>query len=175
MENKRAQIGDTMAWIVATLIVFFIMFVFIAWVSLYAVKQKISFSENSISTSQVKSNSDLLMTQKLVDFLRIPVGNRETIKDLVVKSDSSDGKEERINLFKTEAKKFIDENMIVNNYNSLRVWIRVYDANVPIDQNYPGDYEAKISLGCDLNIPGTVIAQIFVYPNKKIVLCENYE
>lgn len=71
--NKKAQISDTLTWIVATLIIFFIMFFFVAIISLWAAKEKITFSKLSVEKEKIQPHSDFILTENLIYFLNTPI------------------------------------------------------------------------------------------------------
>ncbi len=73
ISGRKAQISDTLTWIVATLIIFFIMFFFVAISSLMAYKEKITLSALSAGKEKIQPVSDFALTENLVGFLEKPV------------------------------------------------------------------------------------------------------
>ena len=70
MLNKKAQVGDTLTWIVATIIVFVMLFFFIFGASLLGKTKAITnFKVNLLSKSSSQTH-DLFLTKSLFTYLR---------------------------------------------------------------------------------------------------------
>lgn len=181
--NKKAQISDTLTWIIATLIIFFIMFFFVAIVSLWAAKEKITLSKLSVEKEKIQPHSDFILTGNLIYFLSSHVENGEDIYDVISRIDADDGQKERVKIFKREAEKFLEENLPVDNKHYSRTWFRIYKSNEEIEQNYISKFgyevykifkSGKGGIYCDPEEEkGTVFSTILIAPDKKIAVCGN--
>jgi hypothetical protein len=98
--NKKAQIGDTLTWFMAFIIIFFIIILFIT-ASIIISGQKempiLGIGGNSISVSQ-NSLEDLELDRNLIKILNTPVefkGEKIKISELIIKWDNSEGVERK--------------------------------------------------------------------------------
>lgn len=178
IRNKKASVSATLTWIVATFIILFILILYLVAVSI------LDYTKGGIKISrEAKTNTDLVLIENFLGFLNTPVENDETIYELISKADVPEGKKERADIFEREAKKFIEENLAIGGFFDLsrdRVWIRVYNSNEEIKQEgfnwIYGLHEGYTSNGyCDPYMANAVLINIFVTPNKKIVICTNIE
>lgn len=179
--NKRAQIGDTLTWILAALLVFFIMFFFIAITSLLAAKEKISISRISVKEETIKPISDIIVTENFINFLNTK-SDGWRVYDLASEIGNENLKKEKVEAFKKEAGEFLDKLGVGlgKDKKYARAWIRIYEKGEKIQQypigKYVKDYEIikfEGPLYCDplsLNTNSAVF-DIFIPENKKIVLC----
>lgn len=181
MRNKKASISATLTWMVATFIILFILILFLVAVTLLDNYRKGGIKVSEEPTKRI--HLGLIEIENFLGFLNTPIENKETIYELISKADIDEGKKERKDIFEREAKKFMQENLPMGGYFDLsrdRIWIRVYNSNVEIEQmGYKyiyGLHEGYTSNGyCDPYKSNAVLINIFVAPNKKIVICTNIE
>lgn len=177
--NTKAQIGDTLTWIVATIIIFFIMVIYLAGVAGIVKRVEISSGEISFAT-QDKAVS-------LTSFLNSKIDG-ESVYELVSKAEADN--KQKADKFKEAGKKFLDENYPIDSFApKLKYWLRLYEINEPISK-YPDknpetivrelftydDYQIFGGVSSMLDSSNCdpekgVISYIWIYPDKKIVLC----
>ena len=173
---KKGQIGDTLTWIVATIIIAFVLFFFLIYMSFYSVNEKVDLTK-----TKTVSNVNLIATKNLVTFLGKEVSG-EKIYDIVAKADANDKK--NLEIFKSESEKFIKDNLEIGG-EYYRSWIRVYNSREEVGQYYISKIEGyefssfsrgdKGGVDCDPDEKNSLVAIVFVTGDKKIVLCANRE
>jgi len=82
LKNKSAQIGTTITWFPAFIIIFFIMVLFVGASGILAA-QKVAKAKDSISLSQISDNSKLNLEKEL-DFVLNSQVNGKTIKQEII-------------------------------------------------------------------------------------------
>ncbi|HUS50688.1 MAG TPA: hypothetical protein VMZ91_11015 [Candidatus Paceibacterota bacterium] len=203
--NKKAQIGATLTWIVAFLIIFFIMILFISTTIIISAKKtsilSLSFSQKETTiTSHI--TGDFAVQRNLISFLNKPIkfeGKDIFIKDLIADKELNDENKARFEKFVEEASKFIDENFPLDKETPYRkTWLRVYRSEEEISQytytlkrdnlDYD-DYEvykgssSRSDNPCNpTGIKKSVISDVnsmssyvFIDNNKKIAICVEYK
>ncbi len=88
-KTKKSQIPSTLTWVVAFLIIFFIMILFIASTSILAYRKTIKIEQGVYSADEVS------LTRSLIRILDTPASDGQTVKELIKKWDISDGEEEQ--------------------------------------------------------------------------------
>jgi len=186
--NKKGQEGATLTWIVATLLIFFIMFFFVACVGLIYVRDKSAFqlifgSDSRITIIDKATKTNLILTENLIYFLNKKVENGESLQEAIINADVSEGKKDRKAIFEKEAKQFIYDNFQITpdffTLSRARAWVRVYNADEKVKQmgyNWVYQaYEGYISNGyCDpYKKDDAVFISIFIQPNKILAICFN--
>jgi len=101
MENKRAQVGETLTWITSFLIIFFIMVLFISATVIISSQKRAS--EDVI---KIKESASSLQTQRLLLNIFDSELGEESLRQLIVEWAVSG---ERGEIIKTEVKKILDE------------------------------------------------------------------
>jgi len=189
MKNKKAQEAATLTWIVATILIFLIMFIYIVIVGLWAAQQKLTLSQPKITKEKIQQKSDLILTQNFLSFLNSPVeikGETTKVRELI--KDNLDANKNKYEKFKEEAEGFLNKIPIGLGINKkyARGWIRIYDKDEKIQQypigKYAGDYESikfEGPLYCNPLNEKSITLDIFIQSNKKIALCleknDNYK
>lgn len=87
IKNKKAAIGATLTWIVATFIIFFILLIFVLLTLV------ISKSKDKPMISEITAaNEKLALTENLISFLNMPAesDNKIQIKDLIIESKNTE-------------------------------------------------------------------------------------
>lgn len=77
--NKKAQIGATLTWIIATVIIVFLIFIFIGIIGI----KKISGDKTSEAGVSSLGKNDLFLTESFFVFLNKKLNSGKTIKDLI--------------------------------------------------------------------------------------------
>ena len=93
MQNKRGQVGDTLTWIVATIIIVGLLVFFTFGAATFASTKNLArgFKSTVFSSSQ-KSNTDIIVQQSVYTYLQTK--NEDTqreIKKLIDSSNSVNG------------------------------------------------------------------------------------
>lgn len=171
--KKKGQVGQTLTWIIATLIIFFILVFFVLVTTVLVGFKKISspFAKNEIEVGQ--EVSDYAGFKSFEGFLNSEIGEKKVkVYDIVANADKGEMSEE----FKKEALKFLDFNFPnAKNDNYKNSWIRIYSFAEEASKGDSGyeKYEVKkagFGDNCDPN-GKKVIVNSFVILNNKIVLC----
>lgn len=76
--NKRAQIGVTLTWMTATVIIFFIMLLFLTSTIILSAKQKLTFNQDKTNIKEFEYG-DYDLQKKLTGFLVSYVNNQRTV------------------------------------------------------------------------------------------------
>ncbi len=74
MLNKSGQAGETMTWIVATLVIIFILFLAIFATNLLSKQNEFEYAKSSGLSDIYSRNSDLLMTKSLITYFSLDEG-----------------------------------------------------------------------------------------------------
>jgi len=152
--NKKGQIASTITWVVAFLIIFFMIILFLAFTGLMAGQRQIpvlSFfygAPDEINLEKYTAES-LEVQQGLVRFLNTQTdfsGEKLKIKHLVFKDEAG------INKLNEEAKLFVNEGIAAGKYERASIVL----------------LSAEEKSSCILE---EVTSEIFISSNKKIVLC----
>lgn len=102
--NKKAAIGSTLGWLVATFIIVLILIAYFTFLSFFYLGGKSETSKIELSGDTLKLDA----TRALIGFLESDAGNGEKIYDLAVDSEVKDGKEDaRETLFESKAEEFL--------------------------------------------------------------------
>lgn len=128
--------------------------------------------------------SEVFLEKQLILLMDEPLENGETFGELVEDAGNGENEKEKMDVFKTAARSFIDENMPVGQYGYNRVWIRLYKPDSKVGQYFTdhpyGDYSAyKSHLGgaggieCDPS-EDILLLKFFVNNEKMIVICGDY-
>ena len=183
LKNYRGQVGVTITWMVAFIVIFFIMLVFVGIVATTAAKKGVGKNEIII----IENGFNKLEAQRdLIRFLNSEVefnGQKMSFKDFISKVDDSKDKE---NKFKEVAEIFMNNNFPVEGNNKIyyRVWMRIYSPNDKIEQYYTisGNKNYEVSsfsrggaggVNCDPLEENAVVINFLISNNKKIVVCGN--
>ncbi len=181
--NKNGQVGVTITWMVAFIVIFFIMLVFVGMVASIAAQKGVG--KNKILV--IENGFNKLDAQRyLIMFLNSEVefnGQKMLFKDFISEVDDSKDKE---NKFKEIAKTFIDNTFSIEGNNKIyyRVWMRIYSPNDQIEQYYTisGNKNYEVSsfsrggaggVNCDPLEENAVVINFLISNNKKIVVCGN--
>lgn len=181
IRNKKAQEAATLTWIIATLTIFLIMFIYVLIVGIWAAQQTLTLSQPKITQEKIQAKADLTLTKNLISFLNMRIENGERMRELILKSSKDDALRKEI--FEKEAEKFLYENFEIGGFYDLsrdRFWIRIYDYNEEIKQmGYNWIYsihKGYITNGyCDPYMEDAYLMSVFLKPDKKIAICANVE
>jgi hypothetical protein len=175
--NKRAQIGETMTWFVAFVVIFFIMVLFVSFSITLAGKR-------SISKAEIGSSPNILIgpSEEFIGFLNGKIdfkGKIVSMKELVI-FEGEDALEKQI-LFGKSAKEFLSSisSKIKNgeDYACVKSWVRVFDISTQVDAGGQifsllnvdsNDPSCRDSTLCSANKENTFS---YISSNKKIALC----
>jgi hypothetical protein len=91
IKNKKAQIGETMTWTVATVIIVIVLMIFMLSVSLIAGKKNVAFDLGNFVEDQ---GSDIAVQQMLFSILKYDTGNGKTIGRLIDNKEYSEVQKE---------------------------------------------------------------------------------
>ncbi len=130
-KTKKSQIPSTLTWVVAFLIIFFIMILFIASTSILAYRKTIKIEQGVYSADEVS------LTRSLIRILDTPASDGQTVKELIKKWDISDGEEEQ-NIKEIIKREF---DLALEKY-SFRIRGVDHSANLVFDKN-PGEVSNK--------------------------------
>jgi len=136
--GKKAQLGATLTWFVAFIVIFFIMFLFTGATALLAVQKNVPIiswftgaGENKISVGAY--STEIEMQRNLIFFLNMPTeaDNKIQIRDLILESKNTELEKEVNNLIdklepKPECYIFRVERDGKNDFEVYNVW------NVPV-------------------------------------------
>jgi len=159
MVNQKAQVGDTMTWIIAFVIVFFIMMIFILGAS--SGVATLAFNKNSIEFSELQEAIDYEITLDLLEFMK-------THDSEFLKWTNEDDISGICSIFRTE---------MLQNYKSLNHFIYFESEGKRIYLDY-NEYNAEFncnSLGegfkvDELNdLSGAEINTFYIFSNNKLV------
>ena len=85
MKNKKAQVGTTLTWMIAFLVIFFIMLLFLVFTSALAAKNVLLVLNEGKNKIDISSSMNPLTSQrKLFYVLNYPLENNKTIKELII-------------------------------------------------------------------------------------------
>jgi hypothetical protein len=156
--NKKAQLGQTLTWIVASFIIFTILVIFVIF-SAYLVSDKTldikSLMSSGVSISK-QDFQDISSFKSFESFVNSKI-NEKKIYDIVANPDAGPA-----DAFKGAAESFLK--FYPNS------WIRIYpqDEKVSYSSAGYGDY----SSGGSCN-PETGELSVFYFSSNKIILCKN--
>lgn len=187
--NKKSQIASGISWIIAFIIIVFIMAIFLV-VAANIVKLK--FGKSSINI--YSHASDLSIKTQLVAFLNTEINGPEgekTINELILNYDKSNKKGESIHIFNEEVgKSFIS----LKNRKQIS-WISVYPASNEIKEGSEGldtlyssfyvstssflmqGYNCKAKsneINSLISFKPSILETVPIYPDKKIAICVAY-
>ncbi len=90
--QKKGAIGLTLTWIVAFLIIFFIILVFISASALLASKKALPFIGSGFSSAEIIKTNNYLESQRVLDyFFNTPLEDGKTINKLIIERIISGG------------------------------------------------------------------------------------
>jgi|SRR3989344_1560793 len=90
--NKKGAIGLILTWIVAFLIIFFIMLVFVSVSALLAGKKALPIIGSGFSSAEIIKTNNYLESQRMLDyFLNAPLDDGKTISKLIIEKMISGG------------------------------------------------------------------------------------
>ncbi len=124
IKSKKSQVGTTMSWVVAVIVIFFIMLVFLALASQLAATKSLSLSNLFASKEQKYQEAEFTksdLTNLLLTFLNTKTGrdSKETIYDLLAKANVNDEtSSQRKNILNEMAAKFLESNFPAASYSS---------------------------------------------------------
>lgn len=98
IKNKKAAVGATLTWVVATFIIFFILLIFVLLTLV------ISKSKDKPMISEITAaNEKLVLTENLISFLNSPSASDANVrvKELIVEGKGKEAKEEAENFINT--------------------------------------------------------------------------
>lgn len=183
--DKKAQIGATLTWFAAFIIIFFIMLLFVAATTSMATWKHVSKNTETITLGYPSYSEKTTITLEVMDFLNKPVEGGY-VKDLLIRAGEGDKDEEaRIKIFKDEAGKLL-ENIFqggTKNNPDYSTWMRLYPINEEIRQytNFKSlayKYEAARVLSaapqtslCSPFKNSENIISIPIFKDKKLVVC----
>ncbi len=121
LKSKSSQEASTLTWVIATILVFVILVIFIVFTGLWFVKDGGLNAE--FSYSEIPKE---LMTEKLTEFLNMQAGEYGTVYDLLVEYNLEDVPERR-KRFKSMAEDFLKKNFPIEKYGSVLYFISLKD------------------------------------------------
>lgn len=126
VRNKHSAAPSTTVWIVATVIILFIMVIYYGFVSAtYLRDSAFGFLSISSQADAGIADSKLALTKGLISFLESPVSSEagsETIYDIALKAGEDDGRDsERKDIFNAKALEFLEEEFPRSAYSSYLV------------------------------------------------------
>ena len=183
IQSKKAQIGSTMTWVIATLVIIVIMG-FLAITTTFIVIKNWSLSNLFSSSQQKQLISDPDATKKLFEFLKQPFDGDESVYEFIRRIDENTISEE-----KTKYKQLADEFMNKNypqgsNKIYIKSFLRLYKLDEEVgqrdmsdvydDKEYARDFWSGGTTSvryCDPYNHKSLFSQILLPDNKKIALC----
>lgn len=124
--NKKAQLDETMIWLVAVIVIFFILLIFIAGVAGLLPGK---LTENLLQNNRVEGKDKFLDLEKANNIKSFIDGNEEIISDWA----DSEGNKDLEKSIKDSAKDFFDTSnqdldlKITSGENSLHIWRSLND------------------------------------------------
>ena len=180
IRKRKAQIGATLTWMVAFIVIFFVMIIYANSAGILAGKKVLKLEKNEIIPPS-ENSGDLIAQRALMGFVSSSIEFEEmkiSVEDFISSAEKDDAiKRDK---FKEIEEKFLLENFPLGN-EYYRAWIRIYNAGDEVSQYDDPDYnfEEKDILGgrggviCNPNEEGALKSEIKLKLNKKIVLCVN--
>jgi hypothetical protein len=196
MKNKKAQIAATITWVIASLIIVFILAIYLSAVYFMGLKKTVYGEDERVGIAN-NLQDHLLLQQKFLLFLNSPVefDNEEfLVKNLII-SEPETG-EEKFEKFQELVEKFMDENIMEEDYpvdvvrgRPKRAWFRLYALDEEVKQYSSHgdgikymDYEVYRGTSRARTYPcnpddyrGGSILLYLINGNKKITMCVEYE
>ncbi len=133
--NYRGQIGVTLTWVIAFIIVFFVMLIYVAASTFIATQKESVKPDISVSQTEDIFEKDAIssfeMQQGLIKFVVMPIelnSKKIQVKNLV--EDATLGNE-AAKKFKELSQAFLD-----TNFPDKSVWLRVFVADEEIDKKF---------------------------------------
>jgi len=182
--SKKAQIGATLTWFAAFVIVFFIMILFVFFCAVLAGEKKIG-SVMSFDTLADKGSLNIQdissLKGSLILLLNSPADKEQSFYEFLSGLNVQEEKQEDIKLFEEQTKKFVEDNLNVGEGNIYyRSWIRVYPIGEEISQYFGGKFQKALfshggsgGIDCDPLEKDATFIVIPIIPNKKIAICGN--
>ncbi len=182
--SKKAAVASTLTWIVATVIIFFIMAVYFVFIGIMYAS-----GESGSKISVTYDSPELLITRTLIGFLEMPVdfeGKTIQAYQLVADFELNDENEKRFEKFKELAQIFVDKNFVRGEKSAYEgAGVRIYSAEEKIfsseyERKYSG-YSAQTKSGsalkflCDNSPPARTSTAVYISGTKKVALCVEYE
>lgn len=87
IKTKRAAVGETLTWMFAVIIIFFMIIIFLAFTSFLALNKEslgISSKENDMDRSIIKTTEDLETQRQLFYLINSPLEGKTTLKNLIL-------------------------------------------------------------------------------------------
>ena len=156
--NKKAQVGQTLTWVIATIIVFFLLFIFIIITGLLVAKKNL-FGQNNVDFQQTEA-LDMSTLKSFEGFVNSDISGK-IVYDIVADASSGILSKE----FKDNAKIFLELNFPDNQYVGAR--INIY--NIFGQEEEFSDYSSKYG-NCDASKERSVVYSYYSRGNK-ISLC----
>lgn len=181
MINRKASLGSGLDWIVATIIIVFVSFFFIAGVLFITTKEtysgsspnpnKIEFENQNIGDSSLYAAIESLLATQ------IAFNNQQTTLASAI-SDNELQKNEISEKFNAEAEKRFSTLLpfpIPEWSSSNPWWARVYNKGDRMNPSDRADTEMFHAGGftCDPNIPQENLVISYILKDKRVVLCIN--
>jgi hypothetical protein len=99
-KNKKAQVGDTVTWIIATIIILVMIFFFVLGSSLLSETKKIVGYKSGLFSDQILYQEDLYLSKSLYSYYKVSNSKDKTlfyenIKKLPLEEGSSETLEKR--------------------------------------------------------------------------------
>lgn len=115
LKNRKGQIGETLTWVVATLII-----IFIVVVSLFIVSTSSAFKRNNYESVYYEKTSDILATKSFAGYLLTKNNEKNVFQQL--------REEENLNEFNGNLGRDIFKKLYLNDY-PVKIWLGIYFAN----------------------------------------------
>jgi hypothetical protein len=178
---NKGQIGTTLTWFVGFIVIFFVMWIFIAIAGYMVAEKKVSPFKGGESGIEIINAH---YSDKLILFLNTKInynGRDILVKDFLTKEADNSDKEKK---FQEVAKEFMKNNFPVAGGGFYRTWLRIYETNDEIAQHncigLCGSYSVEDSsrggkggVLCDSLEENSVLLKFYLTTNKKIALCAN--
>jgi len=99
-KNKRGQVGDTVTWIIATIIIVVMIFFFVFGSSLLAETKEVHKFRGKIISEESEVNYDLILSKSLYTYIKIDTIKTKNefymnLEDMEAKGKFQDSLEER--------------------------------------------------------------------------------
>ncbi len=170
--SKKAQVGLTLTWFVAFLIIFFIMIIFIVLSGALAGGKVLGvFGVGFSSIDLINDYNSLLNQRMFFNYLDTPVNENEKIRDLIIGIDKPRIKEETGKFFeKLEGKcYYIELNYASGEKIKMNKMPDKYDIDSEIaDPNFVGGGNIKKQEINTINLDGEYSSEVDLLAGKKL-------
>lgn len=169
MISKRAQIGSTLTWIVAFIVIFIVMLLFVT-ITMGLAKVK-GFTGTDKAQYTFSYYSGPVVYNNFMIFLNTPLENNLTIEKILTQVRAGETNKPLEDIFKRECQKYLDANFPSYTYGDSFIALYSYDEK---GFNYLSGYSCDnfVNIISEYPVLSTLVnkVEVPIFPNKKIML-----